>query len=331
MFEPMALTVIIALVSAFVLSLTFVPAMIAIVITGKVTEKDNFLIRGIKAAYRPVLGAALRIPMTFVAVALVLLVGAGFLFTRLGAGVHPAARREEHRAERPAHPFDLPDPVAGDAAEGRAGDQQIPPGRLRLLEDRHRGGRLRSDAAELVRHLRHPEAAGGMARSGPVQGRPAGSDREGARGARRQRLRVLPADPASLQRTPGRHPRRPRRKGVRRGVRADAQGRQPGRRDPARDRGRRRRQGRADGGPAVPGDQDQQDRGRTPRPEHVRDPGRHRRGHRRPRGRHGVRGRPALPHRRAPERQGARGPRGPGEHPGAAAPGRSTGGPRRCS
>ena len=84
MFEPMALTVIIALVSAFVLSLTFVPAMIAIVITGKVTEKDNFIIRGIKAAYRPVLGAALRVPMTFVAVALLLLVGAGFLFTKLG-------------------------------------------------------------------------------------------------------------------------------------------------------------------------------------------------------------------------------------------------------
>ncbi|NEU14323.1 CusA/CzcA family heavy metal efflux RND transporter [Methylobacterium sp. BTF04] len=84
MFEPMALTVIIALVSAFVLSLTFVPAMIAIVITGRVTEKDNILIRGIKAAYRPVLGAALRIPTTFVAVALALLVGAGFLFTKLG-------------------------------------------------------------------------------------------------------------------------------------------------------------------------------------------------------------------------------------------------------
>jgi cobalt-zinc-cadmium resistance protein CzcA len=84
MFEPMALTVIIALVAAFVLSLTFVPAMIAIVITGKVTEKDNFIIRGIKAAYRPVLGAALRVPMTFVAVALVLLLGAGFLFTKLG-------------------------------------------------------------------------------------------------------------------------------------------------------------------------------------------------------------------------------------------------------
>ena len=41
MFEPMALTVIIALASAFVLSLTFVPAMIAIFITGRVQEKEN--------------------------------------------------------------------------------------------------------------------------------------------------------------------------------------------------------------------------------------------------------------------------------------------------
>ena len=41
MFEPMALTVIIALAAAFVLSLTFVPAMIAIVVTGRVQEKDE--------------------------------------------------------------------------------------------------------------------------------------------------------------------------------------------------------------------------------------------------------------------------------------------------
>ena len=38
MFEPMALTVILALVSAFVLSLTFVPALIAIAVTGRVEK-----------------------------------------------------------------------------------------------------------------------------------------------------------------------------------------------------------------------------------------------------------------------------------------------------
>jgi cobalt-zinc-cadmium resistance protein CzcA len=43
MFEPMALTVIIALAAAFVLSLTFVPAMIAIVVTGHIQERKTFL------------------------------------------------------------------------------------------------------------------------------------------------------------------------------------------------------------------------------------------------------------------------------------------------
>ncbi|WP_164311337.1 efflux RND transporter permease subunit, partial [Streptococcus pneumoniae] len=51
-FEPMALTVIIALAIAFVLSLTFVPAMVAIVVTGRVQEKENRFLRAIKALYR---------------------------------------------------------------------------------------------------------------------------------------------------------------------------------------------------------------------------------------------------------------------------------------
>ena len=89
MFEPMALTVIIALVSAFILSLTFVPAMIAIVITGKVTETDNFIIRGFKAAYRPALAGAVRAPMVFILGSLLLLAGAALLFTRLGAEFIP--------------------------------------------------------------------------------------------------------------------------------------------------------------------------------------------------------------------------------------------------
>ena len=89
MFEPMALTVIIALASAFVLSLTFVPALIAIAITGKVTEADNLVVRGLKAAYRPVLGAAVRRPAAFAGGALLLMAGAGALSTRLGTEFIP--------------------------------------------------------------------------------------------------------------------------------------------------------------------------------------------------------------------------------------------------
>ena len=45
MFEPMALTVIFALIAAFVLSLTLVPALIAIFVTNRVSEGDNFAVR----------------------------------------------------------------------------------------------------------------------------------------------------------------------------------------------------------------------------------------------------------------------------------------------
>ena len=44
MFHPMALTVIFALVGAFIISLTFIPAMVAIFMSGKVMEKENILI-----------------------------------------------------------------------------------------------------------------------------------------------------------------------------------------------------------------------------------------------------------------------------------------------
>jgi heavy metal efflux system protein len=60
MFHPMAFTVILALVSAFILSLTFVPAMVAIVIRGKVKEEQNFLMRLAERIYRPVLEMAIR-------------------------------------------------------------------------------------------------------------------------------------------------------------------------------------------------------------------------------------------------------------------------------
>ncbi len=84
MFAPMALTVIIALAAAFVLSLTFVPALIAIVITGKVQEKDVFLVRWLKAAYRPALLGAIRHPTLVVTGAVLLFLASGLLFLRLG-------------------------------------------------------------------------------------------------------------------------------------------------------------------------------------------------------------------------------------------------------
>ncbi|MGB8528118.1 MAG: CusA/CzcA family heavy metal efflux RND transporter [Rhodoplanes sp.] len=89
MFEPMALTVIIALVAAFVLSLTFVPAMIAILIIHKVQEKENVVIGVLKRGYRPLLAAAVRKPAAFILGSVFLFVAAAVLFTRFGQEFMP--------------------------------------------------------------------------------------------------------------------------------------------------------------------------------------------------------------------------------------------------
>jgi len=84
MFHPMALAVIFALIGAFVLSLTFVPAMVALCIRGKVTEKDMFLIRWAKAAYAPIVRAAVRLRWLVVPAAIAAFAGSVGLYYRLG-------------------------------------------------------------------------------------------------------------------------------------------------------------------------------------------------------------------------------------------------------
>jgi len=84
MFHPMAATVILALASAFVLSLTFVPAMVALVFRGDVAEKENRFMHAAKTGYTLLLAAVLRRPVRVVAVAAVAFAGALWLFTRLG-------------------------------------------------------------------------------------------------------------------------------------------------------------------------------------------------------------------------------------------------------
>lgn len=89
MFQPMALTVIIALVAAFILSLTLVPALVALLVTGKVTEKDNFAIRGVKVAYSPILNWSIAGRWIVVPVAVAGFLGSLWLFTRMGSEFVP--------------------------------------------------------------------------------------------------------------------------------------------------------------------------------------------------------------------------------------------------
>ena len=69
MFRPMAWTVIFALVAAFILSVTLVPALVAIMFNKPISEKDVFLVRWAKRAYEPVLRFSLRFRVLVVALA----------------------------------------------------------------------------------------------------------------------------------------------------------------------------------------------------------------------------------------------------------------------
>lgn len=89
MFKPMALTVIMALLAALALSLTFIPAAVALLLNGTIEEKDNFIVRSAKRFYAPVLEAALRlrVPIAIAAAGFVVLCGA--LATRMGSEFIP--------------------------------------------------------------------------------------------------------------------------------------------------------------------------------------------------------------------------------------------------
>jgi cobalt-zinc-cadmium resistance protein CzcA len=84
MFRPMAITVILALVAAFVLSLTLVPALVALLVRGKVSEKDNLLVRVAKHAYEPVLRWSLRRRWLVTGAAVAAFAVAAGISTRLG-------------------------------------------------------------------------------------------------------------------------------------------------------------------------------------------------------------------------------------------------------
>ncbi|OYX12334.1 MAG: CusA/CzcA family heavy metal efflux RND transporter, partial [Rhizobiales bacterium 32-66-8] len=60
MFTPMAVTVLMALLGAALFSMTFVPAAIALCVTGKVSEHENFIMRGARRLYTPLLDASIN-------------------------------------------------------------------------------------------------------------------------------------------------------------------------------------------------------------------------------------------------------------------------------
>ncbi|AMG72481.1 efflux RND transporter permease subunit [Sphingopyxis granuli] len=88
-FHPMAITVVLALTAALLLSLTLVPAAVALFVTGKVEEKENWLMRGLGKGYRPMLDRVLNWPKAALSGALLLVALSGVAATSLGSEFIP--------------------------------------------------------------------------------------------------------------------------------------------------------------------------------------------------------------------------------------------------
>ena len=89
MFHPMAITVVIALVSAMILSVTFIPASIALLFRKPVQEKKNLIVHYSRRLYKPLLIVALRFRWSVVALATLLVAVCSLLATQLGSEFVP--------------------------------------------------------------------------------------------------------------------------------------------------------------------------------------------------------------------------------------------------
>ncbi|SFU65140.1 cobalt-zinc-cadmium resistance protein CzcA [Nitrosomonas eutropha] len=89
MFHPMAFTVVAALLGALILSVTFVPAAIALFLTGKVTEKESWIVVWCKRIYQPMLVSVMRNQGLTITVAVVVMLLSVLLVTRLGSEFVP--------------------------------------------------------------------------------------------------------------------------------------------------------------------------------------------------------------------------------------------------
>ena len=89
MFHPMAATVTMALLSAMVLSLTVVPAAVAVFMNGKISEKESVVIAKAKSAYQPLLKLALKLRYAVVGFASALAVFCLWLASTLGSEFIP--------------------------------------------------------------------------------------------------------------------------------------------------------------------------------------------------------------------------------------------------
>jgi cobalt-zinc-cadmium resistance protein CzcA len=90
MFHPMAFTVVAALVGAMILSVTFIPAAVALFIGHRVSETENFLVVQAKRWYGPLLDRVMAAKAVVLAAAAVAIVLCGLIATRMGSEFVPS-------------------------------------------------------------------------------------------------------------------------------------------------------------------------------------------------------------------------------------------------
>ncbi len=90
MFHPMAFTVVAALLGAMILSVTFVPAAIALFLTGKVADRESWIVVQCKRLYQPILMLVMRNQGLTVTIAVVTVILSMLLMTRLGSEFVPS-------------------------------------------------------------------------------------------------------------------------------------------------------------------------------------------------------------------------------------------------
>jgi len=89
MFGPMAQVVLLALAAALVLTMTFVPAAVALTFRRRVSERESPVLRFLRRIYTPILAMTLRFRYATVLIAVLILAGSGLLATKLGSEFLP--------------------------------------------------------------------------------------------------------------------------------------------------------------------------------------------------------------------------------------------------
>lgn len=89
MFQPMAFTVIAALLGALVLAVTFIPASIALFVSGKISEKENALMLALRKVYQPLLALSIKTPLLVSVAAVVLMSVAFWQASKMGSEFLP--------------------------------------------------------------------------------------------------------------------------------------------------------------------------------------------------------------------------------------------------